>query len=356
MKDALLLALARLSDSVLLLRPDYAARRLALSTIAAQIEDPAKLATVERLQAKAADEWNENDPEHPWNAREAVTVTDEGVAIVTVSGVIAKGFSALVAWWFGFARVEAIEAAIDEIANRTDITAVVFRFDSPGGYTTGVEEAAEDIAALSAAVPTFAYTDTLCCSAAYWLASQCTAGIAASRSSDVGCVGTYMAMYDYAGWLEQQGIKLHMIRAGDMKGIGVFGKELTEEEQAFLQAEVDAINAKFLAAVHSGRETAGAEAIASEDLQGQWFSGEAALGKNLVDVNARSLGAFLSTLGATLAEDDTEEEDTAQDEIIEDEVDDSDEGDDSEAADGAEDGTAEDDEESATETDDEEDK
>ena len=352
MKDALLLALARLADSVLLLRPDHAARQiLAFATAAAR---PESSKDQMHTAAMARADFDPDAPAHPWNAREAVAYTADGVAVIRVSGTIVKGVSALVAWYFGFARLEAIDAALDEIANRGNVRAIVFAFDSPGGYTTGVEECAASIAAASSAVPTFAYSDTMCCSAAYWLASQCSGGIVAANSADIGCVGTYMALYDYSAWLEQQGIKLHLVRAGNMKGLGVFGKELTEEERAFLQAEVDAINAQFLAAVHEGRHAAGAPAIAEADLQGQWFSGRDAVTKGLADSTAPSLGAFLATLGATLAEAEEiedDEEETPTDEAIEDVVTDGEE-----AADETEDGTVEDEdaEESTATTDEEE--
>ena len=56
----------------------------------------------------------------------------------------------------------------------------------------------------------------------YWSASQCTR-IYANDMAIVGSIGTYGVVYDSSKMAEDVGIKVHVVRAGEMKGAGVAG-------------------------------------------------------------------------------------------------------------------------------------
>lgn len=268
------------------MRPDQIVARIGQTLALLDTAEPAPVGTTLASLDRGGERLD------PWDAREAITITPDGVALVPISGVLARGFDACTAWCFGIWRLEAIEAALEEIRTNTAITTAILDIDSPGGYTTGIAELGEDIAALDAQKPVFAWSAGMCCSAAYWLASQCRR-IVSSRSADIGSVGTYCAVYDYSGYLEKLGVTLELFKAGDLKAIGLFGKAMTDEERAFLQASVDKTNNAFLAAVQAGRGD-----LAEADLQGQWFDGEDALAKGFVDANARNLGEMLAALPA----------------------------------------------------------
>ena len=274
--------LARLAGQPLLVRSDYL--------------DNLSFAALRTPRADAGDGEGSPAPDWtpPWVAREQVTIYPGGIAVIPVSGMLAKGFDALLAWCYDFWRVEAVEAALALCAASPEIKTVVIDFNCPGGYTTGIPELGAQVAALARSKTVFAFTGTMCASAAYWLASQCSK-IVCTPSSTIGSVGTYCVYYDFSGYLAQEGIKTELYRAGAMKGLHVMGHVRSDEEKAFIQTSVDEINAGFLAAVKAGRG-----ALADADLQGQWFRGEVGVAKNFADGTVLNFGELLANLSASL--------------------------------------------------------
>jgi len=58
-----------------------------------------------------------------------------------------------------------------------------------------------------------------------------------------------------------EGVKVHVIRAGEMKGVGTPGTEITADHLADMQRVVDGLNEHFLAGVTSGREALTAKQV-----------------------------------------------------------------------------------------------
>jgi len=232
----------------------------------------------------------------PWDLAETPAILPGGLAIVQIRGVLCAGIEdACTAWCYGLCRPEAIQSQCYALAAMPEVSLVLFSVDSPGGYTTAIDETAQVIRQLGTLKATVAFSDGMICSAAYWLASQC-AKIVATPSATIGCIGTYATVYDYSAMFEEAGIKAHLIAAGDLKGQGAIGVPIKKEFLQFVQANVDAINAQFLAACRAGRG-----ALAAADLQGQWFSGAVAVEKNLADATCLNRTEFLAALQAPLS-------------------------------------------------------
>jgi signal peptide peptidase SppA len=240
------------------------------------------------LPVKASIDDGEDDRRAPWD--EPIYEVSNGVAIVEVTGPLAKGYDAVTCWYFGMMSTDRLQEAVTELITRADVQAVVFKFNSPGGMAQGTPETAAQIAALSASKPTIAFTDSMCCSAAYWMASQCRL-VLATLSADVGSIGTYLALYDYTEYLAKEGIKLELFARGTYKALGIAGRPLTDEQRAFLETEVDRTNARFLAAVRSARP-----GVTDETMQGQWFDGEQALAAKLIDQVVPDFSAAIGSL------------------------------------------------------------
>jgi signal peptide peptidase SppA len=220
----------------------------------------------------------------------------DGVAILPINGPLLKGYDAFICWWFGYFSVDRLQDALVELAARSDVGVIVFRFSSPGGIVTGIPETAQQIAELEKTGKfTVAFSDTMVCSAAYWLACHC-GSFFATPSADIGSIGTYIALYDYSERLKAIGIKLELFRRGKYKGIGVIGKKLTSEEREFLDADVGRTNDRFTSAVRARRGK-----VADDTMQGQWFDGEEALSRNLVDDVVNSWPSLLANAKAGLA-------------------------------------------------------
>ena len=215
-----------------------------------------------------------------------VAYVQDGVGVIPISGVIGKGLSPLEKM-MGAVDVNEISATVDAMAADPAVEKIAFNISSPGGTVTGVEELANKIRDLKK--PTMAYTDSEMASAAYWLGSQADR-VVASPSATVGSVGVYMAIPDMSKLYESQGVRMVVIKSSGspLKGAGIEGTSLSDEQLADLQASVDGIHEDFKAAIRAKRKM-----VADSALRGQVFSGKQAAAQGLVTGLADSFSAAL---------------------------------------------------------------
>lgn len=187
-------------------------------------------------------------------ARETQTVgmsaatSDKKLAIVSIDGPMMKYASSL----SGGTSTVAIRQQLRELSRDDSIAGVMLKIFSPGGTVSGNQDLAQDVLALSKTKPVHAFIEDLGASAAYWIASQCSR-ISTNSTGMVGSIGTFAVITDSSGAAEQLGFKVHVVRAGDFKGAGHPGTEVTKEHLKEFQRNVDALNEHFLSAVAAGR-------------------------------------------------------------------------------------------------------
>lgn len=284
-------ALARLAGQPLLIRGDaglvHSARFAGvLRRLLAHGTSPDSASP---LAGSPAAEFSTGAAAKPWETREQIRYAGN-IAIVPVCGTLCAGLDAMTAWWMDCCRVESLQAAAATLATRPDIRKVVFDFNSPGGYVTGITETSQLMQRDLAGKLTVAWCANEDCSAAYWLSCACSR-IVVAPSATVANVGVQSVIYDYSKMFEQAGIAVKVFKTGAYKGAGVPGTSLTAEQETFVQERVDDLGAQFIAAVQSARPDA-----ALADLQGQWFTGTQAVQKNLADATALNLDELLATL------------------------------------------------------------
>ncbi|MGR4927287.1 S49 family peptidase [Bradyrhizobium sp. CAR08] len=132
------------------------------------------------------------------------------------------------------------------------IETIFLDIDSPGGYVTGTQEAADAVFAARKKKSVVALINPLAASAAYWIASQAET-IIGVPSADVGSIGVFMCHYDCSAMLADLGVKPTYIYAGEYKTEGNSSQPLSEEGKAFYQSEVDGTYSDFINAVARGR-------------------------------------------------------------------------------------------------------
>jgi ClpP class serine protease len=181
-----------------------------------------------------------------------------GVAQIYVNGVIGKALDSF-DMECGGVCLDHVVAALEHLAEYSP-TALALHFNSPGGTVTGVSEAADAITAFSRGVaPVHAYTDSMCASAAYWLA--CAADdFTAAASSYIGSIGVYCALVDSSKLYEDKGVFVKLISSGIYKGQGTPGVPLSEQYVALRRQQCQATAERFFGAVIGAR----GEEIASE--------------------------------------------------------------------------------------------
>lgn len=169
---------------------------------------------------------------------------------------------------------------VAELGLNTDVKQITLAVDSPGGTLDGLTEVAETIRAVRGSKPVVTVVRSVAASAAYWIGSQATE-VRVSKTSMTGSIGAFIAILDVSEALNSMGVKVHKIATSDIKGTGLFGTELTDEQRAYLQSRVDKGLSMFKADVAEGRGLSmrKVDALAT----GGTFYGEEAVSNGLAD-------------------------------------------------------------------------
>lgn len=167
----------------------------------------------------------------------------DGIAVITMAGIIGKRLPQWMAEGFGMVDVDDVSGLL-RIANADpDVKAILLDIDSPGGTISGVPELAQEIR--SSAKTVIAHSDRIMTSAAYWIASGAS-GIYATESAVVGGVGVFVPIRDIRRAYQMAGMEVDMITSGRFKGAGYPGTSLTPEQREHLQSLVDHAYARFV--------------------------------------------------------------------------------------------------------------
>ena len=174
-------------------------------------------------------------------------------AVIPIKGVLLREIpKAFIYWGIEGTSYNTIAAQIKEALSNDKVESILLDVDSPGGAVPGVLETADLIRQAREQKPVRAFVDDLCASAAYWLSSQANE-IESVPNGENGSIGVFTVYIDSAKRAEDLGFKVHLIRSGEHKGMGVPGVEITEEQIEAVQEIVDGIADNFIASVAAGR-------------------------------------------------------------------------------------------------------
>lgn len=204
-------------------------------------------------------------------------VDETGVAYIGVQGQLTKGRSS-----YGGTSSVATRQALRAAKADGDVKGIMLDVDSPGGTVDGQLALGDAVYRVRAAgnKPIHVHADGGMHSAALWTGSQ--AGfVSASAMTEIGSIGTVASVRDYSEAFENEGVKVHVISTGEMKGAFTPGTEVTDEMLSDLQARVDEMNQFFLNAVKRGRGMSIADVRALADGR-DWLAADA-MGKGLID-------------------------------------------------------------------------
>lgn len=181
---------------------------------------------------------------------------------------------------FLFDSYSAIKSRV-QAACASDAPYVILRIASPGGDVAGAFDCARAVRKLCdvAGKRLITYTDENACSAAY--AIMCVGDqICASVTGKVGHIG---AIAQYQETTEQdkiQGVRYHTFSTGALKSTGNPHVQMTEEQSAAIQAQLEQAGEIFFQLVSQYRKI---DIDAIRALQAGTFLGSAALAPKLID-------------------------------------------------------------------------
>lgn len=201
----------------------------------------------------------------------------DGTAIIPVHGSLINRYGG---YYYGemtgynFIRRQRAEALADP-----DVERIIYDVNSGGGEAAGCFELSDESFELRGEKPTLAVVDSNCYSAAYAFASSADK-ISVTPSGGAGSIGVISMHTDVSKLLDDFGVKITLITAGDHKADGNPLEPLSESVKAEIQADVDLTRDKFVALVARNR---GLDEKVVRDTEARTYNAEDALALNLID-------------------------------------------------------------------------
>lgn len=247
---------------------------------------------VETRRARAGSVYGGDDA-HPSCRVEEV----DGVAILDVCGVLMKSVPPCYELFGGAACcTDDVRTALAEAERNPRARVVALVIDSPGGTVDGLAELAHDVHRVRATKPVHAIVRDCACSAAYWLAAQCET-VSANETALLGSIGVYLAVEDTSEAYQREGVTVHVISSGGVKGAGLDGTKILPEHLASWQSRIDDLVAVFVREVAEGRGMAARDVRALAT--GETWLGAKARALGLIDFVEDSADALSRILGGT---------------------------------------------------------
>jgi signal peptide peptidase SppA len=232
------------------------------------------------------DDMDEPDEEDDMQMADVIN----GAMVIPVQGIL-TAHASMLETMCGACDTDTIASQLKAAMADDSITRVIMWFRTPGGSVAGIQELASLIKTVNQKKQCIAYCDDLCCSAGYWLASQCSA-IYTTPSATIGSVGCYIYLEEYTKAMLMEGITANPIVSDNspMKVAGAPYKQLTDEERAMFKADVNRIYDKFVEDILSNRS------IDKQYLDGRVFDGETAVSINMTDGTVNDMDELLQVV------------------------------------------------------------
>ncbi|NIM90891.1 MAG: signal peptide peptidase SppA [Candidatus Aminicenantes bacterium] len=221
----------------------------------------------------------------------------EKILLVDIEGII----SSMVSPGF-FARegdlLSQVYYRLEKASKDETVKGVILRLDTPGGEVTASDILYNEILKFKekTGLPVVGLMMGVAASGGYYVASACDF-IIAHPSTLTGSIGVISVFPSLQELLSKVGIKVNVIKSGQMKDSGGFWRDVTEEEKKVFQTIIDDYFQKFVEVVYQNRK----ESLTREELariaDGRVYTGTQALELKLID----ELGYFDQALKKTLS-------------------------------------------------------
>lgn len=210
-----------------------------------------------------------------WVAVENWEDGGDAVAVVRVEGVI---FSTDATTVLSDAGSGQIISQLEEVAENSDVKAIVLRIDSPGGSVTGSAQIYEAIKEIDK--PIVVSMAGLAASGGYYISAPADY-IFARPDTFTGSIGVIMTILNAEEFINEWGIEATILTSGRNKGFGSLWRDLTTEQEVLLQKIIDESYDEFVRVVAEGRDIH--ETTVRQLADGRIYTGRQAVANRLVD-------------------------------------------------------------------------
>ena len=210
--------------------------------------------------------------------------TDSYVAVVYIDSEIAGDYvtTSLYGSSTSYNQVFYIDT-IYELIDDPSNAGIMLYINSPGGEVTATDELSRAIVEYKEETgrPVYAYFSDMAASGAYWIGCHADK-IIASRFCTTGSIGvTYGTHIEISRLLDELGITVTELTAGDNKAMGSMYSPLTEEQKAMYEEQLAEMHELFIDVVAENRGLD--EAKVREIADGRTFLASKALEYGLID-------------------------------------------------------------------------
>ena len=98
-----------------------------------------------------------------------------------------------------------------QMEKRQSIGSIILMLDTPGGEARAAASSMQIIK--KSKKPILAFVDGMSASLGVWYTSAARETYLSSKRDEIGSIGSYVTFFDFRGWFEKEGIKIHEIYA-----------------------------------------------------------------------------------------------------------------------------------------------
>jgi signal peptide peptidase SppA len=211
-----------------------------------------------------------------------IAQSDGQVAVLPVYGTITQRMNMMSEFSGGTSTQVLAEEFRSALAD-TNVKAIVFDHNSPGGTVAGTGELAQEILDSRGAKPIIAQVNSLMASGSYWLGAMADE-IVVSPGADAGSIGVYRIHEDVTKMLENAGVKPSIIRSeGSPYKVADSGLEpLSQDARDHIQQRVNQTYDRMVRSIAQGRGTT-LTAVRDRFGQGKVFGAEELVSRGMAD-------------------------------------------------------------------------
>lgn len=181
----------------------------------------------------------------------------------------------------GSSLVSEMKQALDQALTDPRVKAIVLRIDSPGGEVTASDTVYHAVKQANELKPVVVYMDSMAASGGYYVACGARK-VVANVNTWTGSIGVIVQSMGFGGVMEKIGVKPRVFRSGAFKDALSGYREMTPEEESYVQNMVMQTYERFVGIVSTARGIPIA-ALKAGIADGRIISGADAVGLKLVD-------------------------------------------------------------------------
>jgi protease-4 len=171
---------------------------------------------------------------------------------------------------------------LEEFVEKSNISAIVVRIDSPGGVIAPSQEIFNALLKARKDKKIFASMGTVAASGGYYIAAASNT-IVANPGTITGSIGVVMNLSNYEELQRWAKIKSYNIKSGKFKDMGSPTRMITEEERTIFQDMIDSMLGQFVDDIARGRGDKMEKEKIRKLADGRIFTGKDAQELGLVD-------------------------------------------------------------------------